>query len=91
MPTNQLSIQDHKKRITYSTSSAIKSVVYFKVLAYLKGMTRAELAQSAGMTIDSVNSHVNELVSSNLLTVSGSRACRVTGSQSQILKAVAGK
>ena len=59
-----------------------------QTLNYQSGMTRSELAQATNYGINSVCGRVKELLDSDVIYVSGTRNCKVTGNLVEELKVV---
>lgn len=59
-----------------------------QTLNYQSGMTRSELAQATNYGINSVCGRVKELLDSDVIYVSGTRNCRVSGKLVEELKVV---
>ena len=59
-----------------------------QTLNYQSGMTRSELAQATKYGINSVCGRVKELLDSDVIYVSGTRNCRVSGKLVEELKVV---
>ena len=59
-----------------------------QVINWHEGLTRAEVAKVTDMRINSVCGRVNELLSSEVIYVSGTRKCSVTGRVVEELKVV---
>lgn len=59
-----------------------------QTLNYQSGMTRSELAQATNYGINSVCGRVKELLDSDVIYVSGTRTCKVTGKLVEELKVV---
>ena len=59
-----------------------------QTLNYQSGMTRSELAQATSYGINSICGRVKELLDSDVIYVSGTRNCRVSGKIVEELKVV---
>lgn len=59
-----------------------------QTLNYQSGMTRSELARATNYGINSVCGRVKELLDSDVIYVSGTRNCRVSGKLVEELKVV---
>lgn len=59
-----------------------------QTLNYQSGMTRSELAQATNYGINSICGRVKELLDSDVIYVSGTRNCRVSGKLVEELKVV---